>query len=1301
MHWGAGEPVDPAAISGREQFADALKAAAACAGLSVRQVAERAGANLPAGSRESNVPYGTIQGWFSGTAVPDANTPFLTPVLIALGVPAQRIPQWHAAAARVRRIPRPAAATRSPYRGLNPFEPQHTEDFFGRTELIEQLCALVRRGLDGGPELGVIVVLGSSGAGKTSLLRAGLAVRFRCLLLTPGADPIESLAAATRELVPDDEDVVLVVDQCEELWALSPPATGEHGRARERWERDRRKFLADLAEWARRPRSVVVIGLRADHFGHAADEPLLSAALAGGRQVVVTPMNRRQLSQVIEAPAARRGIQVDPALVERLLEELSVTDLDSEPGALPLLSYALEQTWAYLRPPRKTLRYDDYHRTGGIRGAIEKTAEQVYAESSPAGRLAAKRVLTRCVAVTEESTARRTALRSELVWDDLSPDEVDTTIGRFAAERLLTVSDIGVQASHEALLSAWARLAQWIATDRASLLEHRRFGTEAREWDRGGRAPKDLLSVGRTEDFAKWAADAAHERELNPLEREFLAANIAFHAEQAERERRRVAELNETVGDLRLSRAQLRRRARVLQQVAVMLAVVTVIACGAVFLAVTGRNDARSSAHIARIARNEAFSRLAAVQSEQLRARDPALAQQLALVGLHTAETVEARSALLDSTAVATPRRTPTVRGTVALALTADRRWLAVANSDGAVRLFDRLRARDGPVVLVTGSAEALYAIAFAPDDRRLVVGGLGGATLWDTSSMANPRKIASLRDSGPVYDLAWAPDGHEITAATTAGAVRWQFGDDGGVSAPIVDTNEVTKAVAYSPDGRLLATGSETGIVRLRSRGPLGSETGTLNMPRPTDGILDLQFDPASTRLAVGSQADECTLIDITEPENPTATAHLGGFTSYVNSVAFHGATIIAGSSDNSVRIFDLAQAGAGRVLPGPSVVTSVLDAGDAVISAATDGFVREWAAPGPVSPNVGGRIYTLPASADSSVAAVGVVPPADNEANVVHRFDLSDRAGVREQLPALRFDQGSKMSGVAAVSGDGRIIAAGTLGGEVYAWDVTDSERPRRLGSPIRPLDRGIAAIALSPNGRRAFAAAAADASNRVVAVDLSEVDGLRISETLTANGLVQLLTVSADGTLLAASTANGVNVWDISGGRAVAVADLRQVFGSTVTAAKFGTGRLLAAGSDDRTIKIWDFATPDKPVLLATITGPAGAVESLTFDPSGHRLAAGIGDNQVWLWDVAHPANPQPYAALDAYSGRVNDVAFSPDGARLVAAGFDGTLRTWQLDSRSVVAALCADKSSVISIDEWRQYFPSATYADPCGL
>lgn len=1288
MSWGDSH-ISPSRIHTREQFGRELSAAATELDLSIRQVAKHADA-----------VYGTISGWFSGGSVPEPHSPHFTPVLKVLGYGDADVVEWHSAAQRIRNTPRPASPNQSPYRGLDPFDSEHSPDFFGRAELTGELLDQVRAGLTS-PGVGIVVVIGPSGAGKSSLLRAGLAVAFEApVIFHPGEDPPAALSAAVAGCAFDsDEEMVLIVDQCEELWTLEPPEVDGRDQLHARWAAARTDFLTELSRWARRPRCVVVVGLRGDYFGVAAADPLLQLGLRPGHQIVVKPMNRDELRDVIVEPAKRRQITVQPALVSRLLEELGVTDTGSNAGALPLLSHALQQAWGNLRPPRATLTYLDYHNTGGIRGAVEQTAEQIYGSLDDVGKLVTRRVMTRSVVVTDDSTARRTAGRGELAWDDVDPTVVETVISRFAAERLLTFTATGVQISHEALLSAWQRFVDWIERDRVSLLRHRRLSSEAETWDTNGRHDKELMSAGRTEEYMQWSTDESRRHELNPIERQFLDASAAYNTAAAERDRRLVEDLRRTVARLAVSQ-------RRLAMIAVSLFVVALLAVVAGVYALNSRDNARDSAQAAQAARDDAFSRQAAVQSELIRGRDPALAQQLALAGYHTAPTVEARSALLDSTAVLTPLRTPTVSGSVATAVDSTGSLIAVANSDGTVRIIDRRQPRRTPVITIPVSNDSLFAIAFSPDDTRLAVGGTTGAVIIDLTGEQD-HKAPLPGTVGPVYDLNWSPDGREIAAATHGGTLRWSLEPNGSVAAtePLYGSDSTAKAVAYSPDGTLLATGGDTAAIQLWIRPPGAPPTlaAITRMPLGTDGILDLHFDPRSSQLAVGSQANEITVIDVTNPDAPTATGHLGHFSSFVNSVEFSadGSTIAAGSSDNSTQLFDVATGAPTQVLPGPAVVTSVHYAGDTLVGTSTDGIVHEWNLPGPVTPNLGARIYTLPASTDGRLAAVGLVAPAGSPANTVHIFDLTDANRLHEHGPALTLGDGSRMSGVAVLSDDGRTVAAGTLDGNIYTWDISSPATPRPLAAPIHVLDVRVSAAVFTPNSRYLFAASYTDDTNQIAVVDRTDPAHPTVVTTLYAKGPVQLMSVSADGNLLAASTPDRVMLWDISNGPISADSPVELTgFASTVTSVRFGTGRILAAGSEDKTIRIWDVTDPDTHPELARLTGPAGAVESLTFNASGTRLAAGIGDDQIWVWDTTDPSQPVRYLALNAYNGRVNDVAFGPGGTRMTAAGPDGTLRTWDAQPERITETLCAASASLITNVEWAQYFPNTPYADPCN-
>ncbi|WP_225728003.1 MULTISPECIES: AAA family ATPase [unclassified Nocardia] len=1308
--WAGG--IDPSQIHTRGEFITAL-----------RQLIERIGQREAA--RRARVPEGTVLGWCRST-LPEADSHRFEPLLRVCGVNETEFPEWWAALYRARRTqPDPGE---SPYPGLAPYDASRAVDFCGRGELTAELRATVRACLDGA-EARPVIVIGESGVGKSSLLLAGLEPGFgQVAVLAPGTKPLMALGNAIDEVeIGPDTEFVLIVDQCEELWTLEP-IVGDDDALRARWEQERDEFLAELAAWANRPHTAVVIGLRADYFGRAAADPFLQRALHSDRLITVTPMNRRQLLEVITKPASERGITVEEALVDRLLEELKVTEGGSDGGALPQLSEALKRTWDIPTRTEPKLTWADYRSTGGIGKVVELSAEKVYGALDEHEQLIARRVVTRCVVVTEESAARRRVARTELAWADAEPAVVDSVIAHFTADRLLTSAGSGVQLTHEALLTAWPRLAEWIGTDRATLLRHRRLGNEAEVWAENGRRERDLLSSGRTDEFQEWADTQDRYKELTVREREFLDACVAHWARVRDRDRKRVAELartveerdrtvveldqtvhrlDRTVHDLETSRHTLRRRAMALIVVAV-LAVAAALGAGAVSYALV------LSRHELQRTTDEALSRQGVAELGLLRSRDPGLAQQLALIGYRFAPTVtvEARSALLDSTGILTPVRTATVPGPIGTALNRDSTLLAVVNSDGAARLIDRRKARNGPVGELKVGDDRLYAAAFAPDRPVLAIGGGKTLTLWDVSVPEKPSRMPTELQTGgaKIGHLAWSPDGRELAAATATGIQRWRIDGASADQEPSLDIGAPMNAVAYSPDGALLAGGGEGQELHIWQRAS-AAPIGRLTM---TNVVLDLQFDPTSTRLVVGSQALNAVLVDIADPAHPAQRSLLGAFGSFVNSVGFSpdGATIAAGSSDNSTQLFRTAAATAVvpggpptiavRTLPGTALVTSVAMAADAVISTSTDGIVHEWpTATDPGTDDLGGRIFTVPASVDGRTALVGLVAPNGSPHNVIDRFELPRTGPPRPIEPPLTIDPGLRLSGVAAISDDGRTAAAGTTTGDIYLWDIGVPTDPRRSGERLHISPKSIAEAVFTPDARYLFAASASDGAGNVISViDRGDPNRPRVVDTLRTTTLPLLLTVSADGTLLAAATATDVTVWDISRGPgSIRIADRFTGFGSTVTSVRFGPGHLLAAGSDDRTVRIWNLTAAGEFGKSAHLTGPTGSIESLTFNRDGTRLAAGIGDTEVWIWDTSDPAHPATYATLTAYGGRVNDVAYGPDGAQLIAGGLAGVLRTWATDPEAVVAALCANPASVITKDEWAQQFPGVAYRNPC--
>ncbi|MDA8292088.1 MAG: helix-turn-helix domain-containing protein [Actinomycetota bacterium] len=1252
----------------RADLARELTALRSRSGLTVRELARRVG-----------TPTATIGGYFSGRHLPGtAQLGLFRELLRQCGVAGgDEVESWVDALSRVRlssdgRVVRPPA----PYRGLEPFQSEDASLFFGREDVVEEvmlrLAAMREQAAEGG---GPLLVVGPSGSGKSSLLAAGVVPRVRSgelssdgapwsvATVVPGDAPLAALRACVSELGAAPR--LVVVDQFEDVLAAS--------------QDERASFLAEVAGLGSRDTLVVAV-LRADFYEVAAAEPTLLRALRSA-PVLLGPPSEEQLRRVVLEPARRAGVSVEDGLVDLLLADLSPGGpggLARESGALPFLSYALLSTWE--RAKRNRLGVADYRAAGGVGGAIRQRAEELYTALDPVEQELARRMFLRLVPVEEDSplTRRRVPLGELEELAAGASDGVAGVLDRFVAARLVTADAKAVEVSHDALLVAWPRLAEWIEADREGLRVRHQLTDAANAWSAGGRDPSLLLRGTRLQLARDWVGEPRHVGDLNRVEREFLDSGIA-----------------EAAAEQRATRRRARRAKQLLGAVALFAAAAVVLAS----VAFVAQREAVQ-------ARNDALSRQVATEASGLEPTDPALAMQLALVAYRTAPTVQATSTLLDASAFEMPTRVLGPPGPSTIATGARGTLLAVARSAAdSVAMYSvarRVPVHLSTVVLGTRASE-VFAVALSPDGRLLAAGGTAGVvTLWAVEGHARPVRVETLHGfTSTVYGLAFAPGGRRLAAADDDGSVRvWSLSPSGHASllrTLLSPGRDPVHAVAFSPDGRLLVAAAAGGELLEWGRGrsaPVVTHSGS--------GVLtSLAFSPDGRTLALGSEDDLIRVLSVaTDGAIRAERPPLSGFTSWVDSLAFSpdGRYLVAGGSDNSLRVFSTTGWAEVATLGHPAPVTGVgFEAGGRrLVSSDGDGTVRVWSFPPPSTYVTPGSVYTVDYTANGrELAAV-----SGGSAGDVTLYDVSDAARPVEAGSVTMPAAFGPVAGVESLSPGGRLLAVGNARAEVRLVRLADPGHPTLVGPVIRGATPSIEQLNFSP-GMKVLSVG--DDAGRVHLFDVSRPAHPRLLATLRATSNVLGVAFSPDGHLLAAASADD-EIWlydvaDPSRPRRLAVLGgfTSYAYGVAFTP----DGRTLVGSSADGTVRLWDVSDPARPRLLGSpLSGPGSTVYWVAVSPDGKTLAASTTSGEVWLWNIADPARPVLVADLTAATGEVFDVAFSPNGTTLVAGGSDATLTFFDYHPGQVAARICAVAGSPVTRSEWAQYVQGAPYGPPCG-
>ncbi|MGD2076853.1 MAG: LuxR C-terminal-related transcriptional regulator, partial [Chloroflexota bacterium] len=1198
----------------------------------------------------------------------------------------------------------------NPYKGLMAFEPADNRHFFGREALVKTLLSNLAAPAGGAPsrrnEKGqgrFLAVVGPSGSGKSSLVKAGLipalwsgklpgSDRWFIVDMTPGPRPLDELEialtriaadqainlrqhldrdghglsrAAALILPNDDSELLLVVDQFEELFTLVED------------EAVRGHLIALLHGAVTDPRSRVrvIITLRADFYDRPLQYPAFGQLLRDHMETLL-PLSAEELERAIVNPAEMTGVAFEPGLVASIIE-----DVNYRPGALPLLQYAL--TELFERREGRLLTNEAYATIGGAAGALAGRAEELYQEQDGAGREAIHQMFLRLVTVgeVEGSVAvgatsdgplppdiRQRVLRAELLSAAADPDGLDEIIDTFAAYRLLSLNhhpatrQPTVEVAHEAILREWGRLRGWLEESQADLALHRQLIRATAEWLEAEHDWSFLLRGSRLSQFEAWAVGS--QIALTGQEQAFLDASLANRMEREIIERQRQEH-----------EAQLERRASSrLKALVVVLSLALVIAVGLTIAAVSFARQAEQQRHVA-VARELASAALVQLSS------DPELA---VLLALQAAESTYSEFGTV----------LPEAEDALHQAVQADRIQQTFETSSGAVDI-----SPDGRLLAITDS-----------EDFMLV--------LRDVATGEVVREFADEHIDA-ITDITFSPDGRFIASADRGTVVKlWDVvhnqsmatfpGHDGPVS-----------DIAFSPDGAWLATASDDGLVRLwalddvlqkgaRSLHPREHVLALQTPSRPTN----LVFDPNGRRIAVYVPDSGIFVWDITSGEElleiPTSNEYATGLDYSVNG------QFLAGSSTQlQAAVWDARTGEKLLSLPVSSPITDVKFSQDnrRLVTAGEDGAAILWnIETGQELLELSGhsqRIQRVIFSPDRQWLATG------SDDGTTKIWDIGV-AGNREMFTLVAHDE---LVYDAVYSPDGSRIASTGDDGQVKLWDAQNGE--------LLFAWSGLASMnfpVFSPDGRRL---AAANATGGVSIWDVASGQ-----ELLDLRGVEQpwiAIAFGPDGERLAATGSTGIgHIWDTSSGKQLATFrnDGAPIMELLVASDRFvsmgvdgwfihwdlNTGQRICDGKDARGIT-WDAElSSGKRVLIAyasyagvarvlrtgetlcdsgglyTLRGHAGNVTGVAFTPGGDQLATSGIDATVRLWDMA---DGEQTLILTGHTLPVNGVDFSPNGRYLASAGSDGTIRVYVMEVEELMDQARSRLSRDFTRDECQRF------------
>jgi WD40 repeat protein/energy-coupling factor transporter ATP-binding protein EcfA2 len=1110
-----------------------------------------------------------------------------------------------------------------PYQGLQAFDREQKEFFFGRKRLVEA----IKQKLDKTP---FVPVIGASGSGKSSVVRAGLIPwleeegNWQVLEpIKPGFEPLVELRGAFKsffkgkdekqlkafiededkypkglanivERLPGSEQFLLVVDQFEEVFTVCAD------------EEERQRFIQLITQVAEIPncRLSVVTTMRADFL-----EPCLRYSLLyqqiQKQAVFMPPLAGIDLRDAITEPARHQGSTIEEELVFRILE-----DVGKEPGFLPLLEFALTKLWQKRNQEKHLLTLEEYNNLGGLAGALDIHAEQVYHHrdfeiDSPIDKRKEKeqdwikKIFLRLVRTGEqEKDTRQRQPKSTLLV--IAGDEQEALSELLEGEQglvqgrlLVTGQDTQdaepwVDLAHEALIEGWHRLAKWRKENRDLRRLIDRLEDALREWKKDAKDDNFMMGGLLAQVREQW-----EELELNvaPSAKEFYQKSNA-------REQENITALRQA-----LLREQSARVTDLLSTQPVDASIVAIQA--------TGLNLEWQ---------NEVFS---PVQASLQEVAEISRETNVFIGHEHWVSSV---------------------------AFSSNGQYVVSGSADGTVRLWNL--QGESIISPLYGHNDHVNSVAFSPDDQYILSGGNDAKIrLWSLQGklMGEPFHGHKI----DVSSVAFSPNGEYIVSGSRDKTVRLWNRQGNPIGNPFQGHEDAVISVAFSPDGEYIVSGSRDKTVRLWNRqgNPIGNP-----FQGHEDHVVCVAFSPDNQCIASSSKDGTIRLWD---RQGNLIRAPLKGHEGSVFSVAFHptGHCIASGGSDRTIRLWDSEGNQIREPLRGhknPVVSVSFSSDKRLLISGSDDKTLRLWDVSSYSNGNpFHGHLYSVNSIAFSSDGQCIVSGSDDGEVR------LWDRQGKPVGEPIEHYEAVKSV----AFSPDGQyVISSSSI--LIWLWSLQGS----RIGEPLKGHTSTISCLAFSPDGRYI---ASGDEDGIVALWDCSgdllcqpfqaheefEDDALVTRGGLVIRGTVTSIAFSPDSQcIVTCGDDKTIRLWDLQG---CSINEPLRGHESVVNSVAFSPDNLwIISGSRDGTLRLWD--RQNSFASKSWFGHRELSVNCVAFSPDSQHIASGGRDGTVCLWNIQGHLVGKPFQAHEY--AVVASIAFSPDGYCIISGTSDGKIHSW---------------------------------------